>query len=361
MTNEITTTAPAPVAAPLTEAQKNAWVGMAVAKNQIAAELQNAELAAQSILIPMSTQADHKIIDAVCADYRKKYTDMVEHRKTFTGLLEAGVIAPLMAYEKRIDPKSNETYLGLQKRSLTLRQAEADKAAKANAKNAEIASFKAHCANEFYRINEDLRGRIRAEVSTQYRLHLESRLSPQLDDLAARIAALPTDGIQKFTPKLLNGAELTEIFMTLNRPDVAAVYAEGNELLHKTFANFDSDLANAAAAIAYNEQQKQLADAEAPAAAAQEMAMNTIIAIAETVQIDAPKIKKTMVVQFVESDAWAVPVMAAFITNRQHLIKYVRVKSWANLTVGQMAGALGQLATETGATYQNLILNEIQK
>jgi hypothetical protein len=54
-------------------------------------------------------------------------------------------------------------------------------------------------------------------------------------------------------------------------------------------------------------------------------------------------------------------VMAAFLANRRHMEKYIRVKKVSNLTIGQMATALGQLATETTTTFTGLTLNEVEK
>lgn len=350
------------IAAPaLTKAQQDAWLGMAQAKNQIAADLSNAELKAQSILLPVQESQDYKAIDAASAEYRKAHTDMIEQRKTFTGLVDAGIIQPLMAPEKRVDPKTNLFYIALQAKSLELRQEETKKTNEANARQQEKARFTAHCANEFYRVNEDLRIRVRAEIDKQYQLHLASQLRPDVDEIKGHINKIQPTDIRKFGVTTLSNNDLLDMFSGFTKPDIQDIYNEASEYADTLFANFDSDLANADQAIAHNAQQQDLFIAEAASTTAQEMAMNTLIAMSEAVVIDGPKIKKTLTIVTVESEQWAKSIMAAFIINLQHCGKYIRVKSWANLTVGQMANALAQLATETGVTFSNIVLNEVEK
>ena len=63
----------------------------------------------------------------------------------------------------------------------------------------------------------------------------------------------------------------------------------------------------------------------------------------------------------VESEQWAKAVMAAFIVNLPNLGKWLRVKSWGNLKIGQMADYLGKLATETGVVFTGLEMEEVCK
>lgn len=346
----------------LTPAQEQAWLGMALAKNQIAANLTQAELKAQSILLPVSKDSsDYKVIDAACANYRKAHTDMIELRKTFTSLIDTGIVQPLMAFEKRVDPKTNAVYITLQNASLHLRQEETKRVNEGNAKTQEKARFTAHCANEFYRVNEDLRQRIRAEINNQYKIHLEQRISPEIDDIKLLISKMQPTGINKFGVTVLTNDELLEIFTSLKKPEISDVFSEGNACAETLFANFDSDLANAAAAIAYNQQQAALELAESNNNMATEMAMNTLIAASESVVVDTPKIKKTLTITVVESEQWAKSIMAAFIIHLQNCSKYIRIKSWANLSIGQMAEALAKLSTETGITYSNITLKDVEK
>ena len=173
-TESLPTPAPVTAPAPVSEAQAAAWVGLAKSKNEIAYNLGTMELQAQAILLPIIESQDHAHIDAALAEYRKLHTAIVEARKPFTNAIDTGIVQPLMTFEKRVDPKVNSAYLDLQTRSLSLRKAEADKAALVNAKNQEAASFKAHVLNEFSRVVSQYRNQIRSVIQTMYTQSLES-------------------------------------------------------------------------------------------------------------------------------------------------------------------------------------------
>jgi hypothetical protein len=54
-------------------------------------------------------------------------------------------------------------------------------------------------------------------------------------------------------------------------------------------------------------------------------------------------------------------VLTNFIKNWQYVNKYVKVKSWAKLSIGQMAEALAKHISETGETFANLTTEEVCK
>jgi hypothetical protein len=349
------------IAPAVSEKQAAAWIGIAAQKNEVTAKLLTAELAAQSILTPVASSVDHVAIDAALGIYRKAHTEIVELRKEFTAKIDASIIQPMMAYEKRIDPKTNESYLLLTGKSLELRQAATKAAADINAKATEKSRFIAHCANEFSRIAEDLRTRLNREITNQYSLHLKVKLKPDEERIANKLIGVAPVTMQKFTPNFLTGPELNLIYSGLTKPETESIYAEARRNLVDVFANFDSDLANADAAIKHQEEQAAMIELEATQRLAEEQAINTLIATAETVVIDTPTIKKNLSITIIESEAWANAVMAAFILNRINLTKYIRVKSWAKLSIGQMAEYLAKHATETGELAKGLQYEEVCK
>ena len=341
------------------EKQAAAWVGMAAQKNKLTHDLQQMELKAQGLLLPHTNSKDYTAIDAALGAYRKLNTDITETRKAFTNMIDAAIVQPLMQYEKRV--KDFELYATLTAKSLSLRKEETDKANQQNLKNQAIANFKAHCANEFYKAKEDLRGKIRKEISKQYQLHLTNRISPTIEKIYELLRLLKPEPSAKFNTNLVTNEELAVVYDSLMKPDYEEIYKHGHDSLISTFSNFDSDLANAAAAIRHQQDQAKLADAKAATAMAEETAINTLIAHSETVVIDTPKIKKTLVVTVVESEQWAKTIMAAFIANMQHMSKYIKVKSWSKLTIGQMAEYLGKYSTDEGHKVANLIYEEVEK
>ena len=357
MTNEVMVL-DAPQA--LTEKQQSAWLGMANQKNALTSQLQGLELKAQAILL-ISGASTYAEIELALAAFRKAHTEISETRLAFTSMVDAGIIKPLMAYEKRIDPKGNEAYIALTAKSLTLRKAEAERANTQNLKNQTAASFKAHCANEFYKAGEYLRSSLRKEISNQYQLHLTQKIAPTLPKIKELLQTIKPQGNSKFITTILSNEELGAIYAELTKPNFEAIYQDAYLVVNTMFANFDSDLANAAAAIAHQLEVEQLAEAHATTQMAEEMAINTLIATSEAVIIDTPKIKTTLVITVIESEQWAKAIMAAFITNMHHMGKYIKVKSWSKLTLGQMAEYLGKYSTESGHQIANLIYTEMEK
>jgi hypothetical protein len=355
-------TLPSTDAAP-TQKQTAAWVNMAQEKNILVKKLTLMELEAQAALAHFLLSQSYAEIDAAVAKYRKHNIEMGLIRKEYTDKIDDGIVKPLMEFEKRV--KDAPAYASLIARSLTLRKDERDKAIKVTAKNQEIARFKAHIENEFHRVATDYRLILRKEIAGQYAIALREKLSGKTEDIKKMMATIAAPQVAKFQTTVLTEedkkAVVTQHVKEKGLPDFHEMYKDGCKLLDETFANFDSDVANAEAAIQHNAEQEQLNAMQEQKAHDEATAINTLIATAETVIIAEPKIKKTVSVAVEESWAWMQSVMAAFLANRRHMEKYIRVKKVSNLTIGQMATALGQLATETTTTFTGLTLNEVEK
>lgn len=325
--------------------QHQAWIGMAEAKNNLVADLTEKELAAQALL--MVDKTDHAAIDKALLAYRKAHTEMADTRKAFTSKVTEGIIDPLMAFEKRVDPSKNVDYIALDNASLALRKKLAEEAAAQNAINQELASFKAHCTNEFFRTAADYRTMLRREITTVYEYYLKVKQAPDPDRLNKHLADVPVPGATKFLPVRITSEQMIAIYNDMHKPDYNAVLEEMCKEAQTVFASFESDVANADQAIASQQETAQLAEIASQKQVAEETAINTLIVSAETVIVETPKIKQTYQITIVESEAWAKAVMAGFITNLPSLAKYIRVKSWSKLSIGQMAEYLAKLATDS--------------
>lgn len=364
-TTQAPVNAVAPPAPVLTPEQQAAWVGMAQAKNNLVAELGRQELAAQQILLQAGEQADYNAIDAALAEYRKAHTLMVETRKGFTQMVDAGIIQPLMAFEKRVDPKASQPYANLSNLSLQFRKAQEAEAQKANAIAAEITAFKVHCENEYFRMTGQFRNTFRHQAQLEYAVALKNKKQPTEDELrTALMAGINLMGYpqpQKFTPRVLSPEQLAETYRECRKPNWES---EFDSMLHETkkmYASFDVDILNAEAAIKSQEEATAVLEFEETQKASEEAAINTLIVQAETVTVETPTIKRTYTITVVESEAWAKMVMAGFITNLPRLAKYIRVKSWAKLSIGQMAEYLAKLATDEEIKASGLEYQEIEK
>lgn len=337
----------------LPEKQQTAWLNMAAAKNTLVKELESSELVLQQTLLSPTD------LPATLSSYKKLHAEMVEKRKGFTSAIQTGLIEPLMAYEKRSDPKNNERFRELERKELSDRQIANAKAQAENAKNKEVADFKAHVQNEYHRICNKLRNDVGADLQKQYEMHLRENVSPDLNSIKKMLDAIPVDNMQKFPAAFLTKEDMLEIFNTIAKPNYKDIYNSFN--IEEHFANFESDKKNADAAIKNGKERQLLYEMQNNRALATETSLTTIIAASEVAEVVAPKIKKEMKIVIEESEQWAKAVMAEFIIRMPFLQKYIRVKSWSKLSVGQMGEYLAKFVTETGNLINSLRFEEVQK
>lgn len=343
----------------VSEKQSQAWLAMAETKNLVAATLAKEELAAQQILMaPLGS--NHATIDDALAAYRKKVLDVVDYRKQFTNRVTTGIIEPLMAFEKRMDVKSNEQYKALDGISLKLRLKAAAMVAVTNHRNAEIADFKNHLNNEFHRYIAAYRTEARKQINSFYATCLKAKTKVGVEQALQFLKDIKIEPIAKFKSTLLQPTELKEIYESFPKPNMEDYFTEMCDEFTALFENFDQAVLNADAAL--KAQQASAAQQELfEAAKVQEtIAINTLISKAEVATVEGPKIKRTFVVEVSENEHWAKAVLAAYLLNFNDCGKYRR-GSFSKMNLGQMADQLGKLATETGNTFTNLNLVEIVK
>jgi hypothetical protein len=181
-----------------------------------------------------------------------------------------------------------------------------------------------------------------------------------VSDLESIMSKFVLGNFKKFDTRLISDQQALEIFHSIDKYNGVRdlIYYQG--LAEEKFQMYAHDLANAESLEKLlQEQQIRVAAAEQELAA--DIATNTLIAQAETLIVDTPKVKREIKIVVVESEAWAMAVMSNFMKNFMYVNKYVKVKSWAKLSIGQMAEALAKHISETGETFANLQTEEICK
>jgi hypothetical protein len=341
--------------------QIEAWVQLAQKKNELTQKLANSELALQKILLDVNFN-DHKSIDEALAVYRKSHTSLIETRKEFTSIIDGNIVQPLMSFEKRADPKSNTLYLELTTTSLNLRQEAAKKAHEFQALENEKGMFTNHCINEFLRIESKYIQDLNAQVDNGYAANLTSGTpTPHLELLETHLRAVKIDAIRKFVPAIITKEQMQELFLQVEQPSYNAILENKILQLPHIFVNYETDLANAAAAIENREIEAKIAAKEIAHKLEAETAINTLISNASTPVVETPKIKVELKIEVINSPEWAQLIMTHFIANMPTLVKYVRVKTWDNLSIGQMATAIAKHATDSGETYKGILYSEVCK
>ena len=343
----------------LTEKQSQAWLGMAQTKNVVASTLAKEELAAQTILM-VKVNADHQTIDAALAAYRKKVLDVIDYRKQFTNKITTGIIEPLMAFEKRLDPKINEQYKTLEIASLDLRKKEFEKVAAINLINQELADFKMHLQTEFWKYVNAYKTEARKQINSFYATALKAKTKVGVEQALVFLKDIKIDAIAKFTPKYLKKDEMMQVYNAFSKPNMEDVFADMCEEFTDLFENFDAAVLNADAALKAQEEKAMQLAQETNQKLKESIAINTLVGMAETAKIEGPKIKKTLVVEVSENEGWAKAVLGAYLMGFNDCAKYRR-GSFSKMSIGQMADQLGKLATENGVCFANLNLVEIVK
>lgn len=328
-----------------TEAQMKNWQLLAKKKNEVFEELKKKELATQGILLNV---ADDKLADKL-AEYDKAFTDLVEYRLSYTNQVRDALITKAMEFEKRVDPKNNETYKTLDARELLLREEKQKTIDATNDLNAEKTKFKTHFINEFTRLSTDFRTKCLATINEAYNACLYAKTPPgqapnTIKVVEQALDALVTPQPNKFVRTLVSNVDAKELFAGLVKPDYKAIRKEYVEDLKTKFSLYPNDLANAATAIKTNNEQTTQVTQKMISESNQTVAANELMALAENVTVAEPGFKGVTEVSkiklFDNDQKWVAKVIVAFVKNFEAAFPKLRTKKYSQISVAQMAAAL---------------------
>ena len=340
--------------------QQSGWLRLADIKTTLFNDLQAAELAVQGILNAMG--ADLPSVQEAIREAKGTMAEAKGKRLAFSRMIDEKLLTPAMAYEKRMAElidQAGATELELRK--------EAEKVAQSGqALQNEIAAYRAHITNEWYRIAAEYRTELHGLVTHCYVTLLRNKMNPQhigeaIDNLERVLRDVVVPKPAKFNRTLIDDNTARDIVASVQPFDAKWELEHIVTELPERFKMYAHDLENAEAAAeaAMKEAQEQAADTAQKLAV--EQATNVLIAEAETVIIDTPRVKRELKIVVIESEQWATTIVANFLKNWQYCNKYVRVKSWAKLTIAQMADALAKHISETGETIANITTEEVCK
>jgi len=226
----------------------------------------------------------------------------------------------------------------------------------------EIAQFKTHIVNEWTRIAHEYRSNLQKMIDSSYINCIKaknpvSQIPAMIADLKVILSKIALSNFQKFDTRLISDQQALEIFHSIDKYEPAGDLQYYQESIADKFSMYQHDFNS----IEKLEEEQRARVAQAEQELQSDIAINTLIAQAETLIVDTPKVKREIKIVVVESEAWAMAVMTNFIKNWQYVNKYVKVKSWAKLSIGQMAEALAKHISETGETFANLTTEEVCK
>ena len=336
------------------------WLKLAEIRIDLFDRLRLDELACQAELKDIENLPLEKM-QANLRNAKFNLSEAKRKRLDFTRMIDDKLSQPSMEFEKRMAAMIDEAT----KLELAARLDNESKAKEAQLLQNEIAQFKTHIVNEWTRIAHEYRSNLQKMIDSSYINCIKAKnpvdqVLAMVEDLKVIMSKFDLSSFVKFNRMFITDQDALEIFHSIDKYEPAGDLAYYQTLAEERFQMYAHDLANEESlAKLLQEQQIRVAAAEQELAA--DIATNTLIAQAETLIVDTPKVKREIKIVVVESEAWAMAVMTNFIKNWQYVNKYVKVKSWSKLSIGQMAEALAKHISETGETFSNLQTEEVCK
>ena len=250
-------------------------------------------------------------------------------------MISGKLIDPLLEFEKRADPKTNAAYKLLETEELNDRISKERERQKTEGLNIERVTFRTHILNEYERVAMEFRQTLYAEILNA------SREGHTIEAFTTTLKEMKPGAFRKFPTTYLEDTEKAEIFKSVLAPDWDLIRLEMIAEANKGLENLESKVAQDSAEAAGN------------ARINERMATQTIA------QVVTPKIKRNVEVVIGTTADWAGIVLSNFAS--LSLWTRVRVKAIENLTISQMAKAIGEYTTETGEEIPGLSYKEIVK
>jgi hypothetical protein len=341
--------------------QAKSWLSMADKVANLKNSLQAQELNLQALANkPASTYEE---IDVIIVKYDKDLKVMIAERMQFTQMIDTMLIKPMMEYEKRC--KDLPQYHSLKMKSLELRKAAEAESLQLEQLNAEKATFKSYVENEWIRIQTEYVIELSRIIDKYYKDCLESNIeTPGLEPLFEQMESIKHPKPNKYTPVLLTKEMMMEINSTIPAPDFHLRLVESQVNATDMFDNhYSASFANKANAIEQMKKDAIAKEAKIKQDAEKSAAINVLVAKAEShsVTIVAPKIKRDLQPIINDTPQWALNVMMQFVRLEADLWKHIRVKTYANITIEQMAKALAKYHSETGEIINGVEFMEVEK
>jgi hypothetical protein len=344
----------------LTDVQKG-WLQMSDKVANLKASLQAQELNLQALANKQASTYEE--IDGIIVKYDKDLKVMIAERMQFTQLIDTMLIKPMMEYEKRC--KDLPQYHSLKMKSLELRKAAESESVQLEQLNAEKATFKSYVENEWIRIQTDYVIELSRLIDKYYQDCLEANIEiPSLDPLFQQMELVKPPKPNKYSPVLLTKEMMMEINKTITAPDFQLLAVESEQNATALFNDhYSASFANKSNAIEQMKKDAIAKEAKIKQDAEKSAAINVLVAKAEShsVTIVAPKIKRDLQPIIKDTPQWALNVMMQFIRLEADLWKNIRVKTYANITIEQMAKALAKYHSETGEIINGVEFMEVEK
>lgn len=333
------------------------WLKLAEIRIDLFDRLRLDELACQGELKNIENLPLEKMQSAL-KSAKFNLSEAKRKRMDFTRMIDDKLTSPSMEFEKRMASIIDEaSKLELAKR-LAIESESKEQQLHAN----EVALYKAHIVNEWTRIAHEYRSNLQKMIDSSYINCIKARVDvakvpDMVADLENILARIELSTFVKFHRMFITDQEALDIFHSIDKYEPAGDLKYYQSFALDTFSMYAHDFNS----IEKLEEEQRIRVAKAEQELKADLAINTLIAQSETLIVETPKVKREIKIVVIESEAWAMAILTNFIKNWQYVNKYVKVKSWAKLSIGQMADALSKHISETGETFSNLETEEVCK
>lgn len=336
--------------------QQQGWLSLATYKDQVFAALQQGELAVQATLANLPD--DLPTVQDRLKTAKQQAAQSKELRLQFTNMLNEKLAKPAMEFEKR----SEALIATASGKELQLRKAEEAKQQAAADLLREENQLTAHITNENYRVSTEYRTALNRWVTDFYAAQLRAKKQqPDMAELENILRSVKPTAPVAFQLRLVSQQRAMEIYAGIPRPEMTAILNEVLASMPDRFALYAQDLQNAEAAAKAAEEAQTKQEAEAKQTVELTAATNTLMAQAETTVVNAVHVKRNLKVVEENTQVWAMAVMGHFIKNLPAAAPKLRVKTWAKLSIGQMAEALAKVAGDTEELFSGINFEEIER
>lgn len=361
MTNALTTIAPevAQQAATLPIPQAVFWLQIGNLKLDLDAKLLAIEQRFGAKVNELAraegeaTKAYQERLAAGLPELRKIADEAVESRKGYTTYLDRAKEA-CMKVEKLLAPTGNAEYVALAAKELELRKELATAAQAVQALENEKTAFRLHFVNEFDRLSAEMRQACATVASVAYTQALSTKMPVEgvpewIKEHEAEILAITPGPPATFARKLLSQSDATAIYTTIPTIPIAAIREAAIADLHEKFSTYASDLANAEAAIAHEQESFEATIVEAAKEIEQTAAVNTLLATSQSFAVPVgPTVK---VKEAIDTKGLTIPeataIQAAFLLHGDRAWAKIRAKP-EKLNTEQQAAALDAIDVRVG-------------
>lgn len=341
--------------------QQTGWIKLSDIKSALFDELQRAELAVQDYI----NGIDGNTLDVVqhnIKSAKQTLADAKSKRLEFTRMIDEKLINPTMEFEKRM-AANIESGSAIE---LEMRKQAAEAAQSQQMIANEAAALKAHIVNEWFRIAAQYRYELERITLESYQNCLKDKqpvhaIPAMVQNMKMILDEWKFPEFEKFERQHVKDGHAKEIFDSIEKYNPANDLQNAKNNVSAVWSTYANDLANADAAIESIDKHKKLAEMAMQMDVELETATNALIAEAETLIVETPKVKKEMKIVAEETEQWAKTIVSNFVRLWPYCNKFVRVKSWQKLTIGQMAEALAKHINETGNVIPGVEMVEVCK